>query len=90
MNPATMKTRTILRPDFPSTQHLRRGEQAPTPTVSDFIQVPRLTLQGVWRVQDLLSTEDTIKLAVLANKLEGKKTSNKRAMRRLGATRHGN
>lgn len=61
-----MKMRTILRPNFGAGVHGGK----PTPTLSDYILVPRLSLVGTWTMRDLIRPDQLANLARFTNELE--------------------
>lgn len=60
--------RTVLRPDFQAVQNNRRN----TPTLKDYVTVPRLSLIGSYSVIQILSFEALEKLVRLHNRLSAK------------------
>lgn len=56
----------VVRPDF-DTEGGRRS-----PQLGDYIYPPLMAMRGGWNMKDLLSRDDLVSMAVLANALEGK------------------
>lgn len=59
-----MRFITILRPDY------AKNYAGQTPSLTDYVSVPRLSLRGRYRVRDLVAPEQMGMLARFANKLE--------------------
>lgn len=60
--------RTIIHPDVNTHHPMFPGVRA-----QDYISVPRLATQGTWPVSYMLSDEQLLHLAVLANHLQPKR-----------------
>lgn len=64
----------VLRPDFQS--QVRHGSKMVrnTPTLGDYIEVPRLSTFGTWQIVETLPTETLSKLYIMQKHLTGVKT----------------
>lgn len=61
----------VLHPDFKPRD--RQGNRI-TPTLADYIEVPRLSTYGTYEVVQMLPMEKLARLAILRNSLAGVKT----------------
>ena len=67
MQAVMQSMRRILRPDFEPYPNGYRGERV-YPTLADYIEVPRLHLQGRWRLQDTLSDQSMLNMVIAYNR----------------------
>jgi hypothetical protein len=59
----------VLHPHYNPLPHGIYGERV-YPTLRDYVEVPRLSTHGTWRIKDLLSPETIMALAKRANAME--------------------
>jgi hypothetical protein len=59
----------VLHPHYNPLPHGIYGERV-YPTLRDYVEVPRLSTYGAWRMKDLLSPETILTLAKRTNAME--------------------